>query len=289
MAYSIDQDEGILGIINKIAAEPINESQYTAVRNPKPIVESISVFDDVKVDFSKWTTDSKKVNKAKTVDTGSAKQVTENDTVEEKKDGGKVTEIVSDTAEHEAKDEPKAKTGSFDTAAKNAASSNRSSADARKKFEENCKKQRNNAIEFKSFVESLVVDAESREAADKIIARFEAEFEKDMAEQKAQFEGTSVQNKGQYVSMVYDYVKRHSGFDDERLAKQSAFKAEDAGLDVGTISDMFDEGLSVKQAGQRIIGNIKRGYQSDWKEAFGNDNVKMPTNNSLKRTAGGLH
>lgn len=178
MAYSIDQDEGILGIINKIAAEPINESQYTAVRNPKPIVESISVFDDVKVDFSKWTTDSKKVNKAKTVDTGSAKQVTENDTVEEKKDGGKVTEIVSETAEHEAKDEPKAKTGSFDTAAKNAASSNRSSADAKKKFEENCKKQRNNAIEFKSFVESLVVDAESREAADKIIARFEAEFER---------------------------------------------------------------------------------------------------------------
>ena len=87
MGYSIDQDLEIMKEIERISQEPVNESQYTAVRHGgKPIVESMAVFDDVKVDFNKWTSDNKKVNKAKTVNTGSAKPITKNDTVEEKKE-----------------------------------------------------------------------------------------------------------------------------------------------------------------------------------------------------------
>ena len=71
MGYSIDQDLEIMKEIERISQEPVNESQYTAVRHGgKPIVESMAVFDDVKVDFNKWTSDNKKVNKAKTVNTG---------------------------------------------------------------------------------------------------------------------------------------------------------------------------------------------------------------------------
>ena len=69
MGYSIDQDLEIMKEIERISQEPVNESQYTAVRHGgKPIVESMAVFDDVKVDFNKWTSDNKKVNKAKGVD-----------------------------------------------------------------------------------------------------------------------------------------------------------------------------------------------------------------------------
>ena len=186
MAYSIDQDLEIIKEIERISQEPVNESQYTAVRHGvKPIVESMAVFDDVKVDFNKWTSDNKKVNKAKTVDTGSATPVTKNDTVvekkedgkvtevtnvEEKKDDGKVTEVKQESDGDKAKPAPEVK--NFDSKAKAAAESNRAGADKEKHFAEVSKKQ----AKFKAFIESLVVDEDSRKAADTVLASADKVF-----------------------------------------------------------------------------------------------------------------
>lgn len=195
MGYSIDQDLEIMKEIERISQEPVNESQYTAVRHGgKPIVESMAVFDDVKVDFNKWTSDNKKVHKAKTVNTGSAKPITKNDTVEEKKKGGQVTEVknVEMTKKKEqvveAKQEsdgdkakPAPEVKNFDSKAKSAAASNRAGADKEKHFAEVAKKQK----KFKAFIESLVVDEASRQAADTVLAEAERVF-------KAQFEAIDV-------------------------------------------------------------------------------------------------
>ena len=204
VGYSIDQDEAILKEIDRISQEPINESQYTAVPHAsKPIVESMAIFDDVKVDFSKWAgdnqkpltegakkaggiiADSDKVGKAKTAKTGSAKPITKNDTVEEKKkDGmvtevtnveekkkdGQVTEVKQESDGDKAKPAPEVK--NFDSKAKSAAESNRSGADKKKHFEEVSKKQK----KFKAFIESLVVDETSRKAADTVLAEAEKVF-----------------------------------------------------------------------------------------------------------------
>ncbi len=186
MGYSIDQDLEIMKEIERISQEPVNESQYTAVRHGgKPIVESMAVFDDVKVDFNKWTSDNKKVNKAKTVNTGSAKPITKNDTVEEKKKDGQVTEVTNvemtkkkdqvveakqESDGDKAKPAPEVK--NFDSKAKSAAESNRSGAEKEKHFAEVAKKQK----KFKAFIESLVVDEASRQAADTVLAEAEKVF-----------------------------------------------------------------------------------------------------------------
>ena len=195
MGYSIDQDLEIMKEIERISQEPVNESQYTAVRHGgKPIVESMAVFDDVKVDFNKWTSDNKKVNKAKTINTGSAKPITKNDTVEEKKKDGQVTEVKNvemtkkkeqvveakqESDGNKAKPAPEVK--NFDSKAKSAAASNRAGADKEKHFAEVAKKQK----KFKAFIESLVVDEASRQAADTVLAEAERVF-------KAQFEAIDV-------------------------------------------------------------------------------------------------
>lgn len=192
MAYSIDQEDEILALFNKIADQPIVEARaYNEVANPKPIVESAKTFDGTLVDFTSWTADSKKVGKAKTAkDNDLAKpgckeakceelpekadkdQVIENDTVTEKKEDKQVTELVSDNASHEAKGEPSKKGGDFNTAARNAASSNRSKAESNKKFSEESKRQRKIDM-FKDFVKSLGVDAESTANAEKILKKFD--------------------------------------------------------------------------------------------------------------------
>jgi len=195
MAYSIDQEDEILALFNKIADQPIVEARaYNEVSNPKPIVESAKTFDGTLVDFTSWTSDSKKVGKAKTakdtkLDKDGSKeaksdnktkvpekadkdQVIENDTVTEKKEDKQVTELVSDNASHEAKGEPSKKGGDFNTAARNAASSNRSKAESNKKFSEESKRQRKIDM-FKDFVKSLGVDAESTANAEKILKKFD--------------------------------------------------------------------------------------------------------------------
>lgn len=180
MPYSIDQDLEIMQKIEEISKEPVNESQYTAVRNCcKPIVESMAVFDDVKVDFNKWMSSDKKVNKAKTAKTGNAKPVTNNDTVDEKKTDGQVTEVTNveekkkdgqvtevkqESDSDKAKPAPEVK--NFDSKAKGAAESNRSDADKQKHIEEGSLSIAERKKKMKAFVESLVVDEASRKAAD---------------------------------------------------------------------------------------------------------------------------
>ena len=187
----------MMAMIESIASQPIEAQRpYNEVRNPKPMMES-AVFEGTKVDFSSWTADSKKVGKAKTasnpdlskgnksvkgvpeaakgkaVETkGTDKPVTENDTVTDKKEDKQITKLVSDDASHEAKGEPKAKSGKFDSAAKSTASAQRSKADSKKKFSEESKKQRKIDM-FRDFVKSLGVDAESKEAVEKVLKKFD--------------------------------------------------------------------------------------------------------------------
>lgn len=172
MAYSLDQDEQMFAMFDKIASEPfVESSNYNEVRNPRPIVEATRSFEGRKVNLEAWGTEAAPKNN-RTSKTGSAKQVTENDTVTATKTNGQVTKVVSDNASHEAKNEPAVKGGSFDAAAKSAASSQRSGADSKKKFEENCRYQKKCKM-FKDFVSSLGVDAESSAAAAKIIRKFD--------------------------------------------------------------------------------------------------------------------
>ena len=66
MAYSLEEEEKMLSLFESIAEQPIEQQRpYNEVRNPKPMMES-ACFEGTKVDFSSWTTDSKKVGKAKT-------------------------------------------------------------------------------------------------------------------------------------------------------------------------------------------------------------------------------
>lgn len=205
MAYSVEQEDKILAMFEAIGNQPIEQQRpYNEVRNPKPMMES-AVFDGTKVDLGAWTgakplteakkdtgviADSKKVGKAKTAGNpdlskgskaakgievatkGTKKQVTENDVVTEKKEDKQVTKLVTDDASHEAKGEPKAKSGSFDSTAKSAASSQRSKAESNKKFSEESKRQRKIDM-FKDFVKSLGVDAETKEAAEKVLKKFD--------------------------------------------------------------------------------------------------------------------
>ena len=195
MAYSIEEEDRTLAMFEAIANQPIEQQRpYNEVKVAKPIVESTAFFEGTKVDFSSWTEDKKKVGKAKTasnpdlakqskgapkvtdVDTkgtavstkGTDKPVTENDTVTDKQ----VTKLVTEDASHEAKGEPKAKTGNFDSKAKTTASAQRSKADSNKKFSEESKKQRKIDM-FRDFVKSLGVDKESKEAAEKVLKKFD--------------------------------------------------------------------------------------------------------------------
>ena len=278
MGYSIDQDVEIMKEIERISQEPINESQYTAVRRgAKPIVESMAVFDDVKVDFNKWTSDSKKVNKAKTASTGSAKPITKNDTVEEKKKDGQVTEITNvelskkkgqvveskqESDGDKAKPAPQVK--NFDSKAKSAAAANRSAADKEKHFAETAKKQK----KFKTFIESLVVDEASRRAADLVLAEAEKVF-------KAQFESVAVMESVQETAQkVYDAVAK-------KIGPQHA-----KGLDLGEICDELNAGKTPQEVANRMIHLVKRKAQ-DADSAFNNGvDGSMPTRNQLKNREG---
>lgn len=255
MGYSIDQDLEIMKEIERISQEPVNESQYTAVRHGgKPIVESMAVFDDVKVDFNKWTSDNKKVNKAKTVNTGSAKPITKNDTVEEKKKDGQVTEVTNvEMAKKkdqvvEAKQEsdgdkakPAPEVKNFDSKAKSAAESNRSGAEKEKHFAEVAKKQK----KFKAFIESLVVDEASRQAADTVLAEAEKVF-------KAQFEAVGGDGAQAYIKAVSDAMAQKFG------------QTELSTFDIGEVADDFNAGVPVEECIKKCIAK----QQADANEAF---------------------
>jgi len=191
MAYSLEEEDNMLSLFESIANQPIEQQRpYNEVRNPKPMMES-AIFEGTKVDFSSWTTDSKKVGKAKTASNpdlskgskaakgttvatkGTKDQVTENDVVTMKKEDKQVTKLVTEDASHEAKCEPKAKSGSFDAAAKSTASAQRSKAESNKKFSEESKRQRKIDM-FRDFVKSLGVDEKSKADAEKVLKKFDS-------------------------------------------------------------------------------------------------------------------
>jgi len=191
MAYSLDDEDKMLSLFESIANQPIEQQRpYNETSNPRPIVESTAMFEGKMVDLSTWTADSKKVGKAKTavnpdlskgakaakgavVETKASKeQVTENDVVTEKKEDKKVTKLVTEDTTHEAKGEPKAKTGSFDSKAKSTASAQRSKADSNKKFSEESKRQRKIDM-FRDFVKSLGIDEKSKADAEKVLKKFD--------------------------------------------------------------------------------------------------------------------
>lgn len=191
MAYSLEEEDNMLSLFESIANQPIEQQRpYNEVRNPKPMMES-AIFEGTKVDFSSWTTDSKKVGKAKTASNpdlskgskaakgttvatkGTKDQVTENDVVTMKKEDKQVTKLVTEDASHEDKGEPKAKSGSFDSAAKSTASAQRSKAESNKKFSEESKRQRKIDM-FRDFVKSLGVDEKSKADAEKVLKKFDS-------------------------------------------------------------------------------------------------------------------
>lgn len=206
MAYSLEEEDKMLAMFESIANQPIEQPlPYNEVRVAKPIVESTVDFEGKTVDLGSWTgetakaqmeasgvvADSKKVGKAKTatnpdlskgskaakgtiVETKTSKeQVTENDVVTEKKEDKQVTKLVTDDASHEAKGEPTAKTGNFDSTAKSKASEQRSKADSNKKFSEESKRQRKIDM-FRSFVKSLGIDEKSKADAEKVLKKFDS-------------------------------------------------------------------------------------------------------------------
>lgn len=180
MSYSVNQDEAVLAMIDRIAAEPIDDEQYLGRNaNPKPVVESVCVFGDTKVDFSKWntgdgvSTSSKKVGKAKTAPTKNVAQVTEFDTTKPKKSEGKLVgmETVVPT---EVKDAPKVGNGGkFDTAAKSAVSGVKTKTAANQKFADGFAKQRIANELFRKHVKSLCVDERTTADCEKILKKFD--------------------------------------------------------------------------------------------------------------------
>lgn len=255
MAYSYEEEQKMLAMFESIGNQPIETPlPYNEVRNPKPIVESTAFFEGTKVDLGKWTADSKKVGKAKTAENKdlskgkketkevlnsakpSEKQVTETDNVTEKKEKGQITAFVTEDSSHEAKDEPTPKSGSFDTAAKNAASGNRSKAEDNKKFAEASKTQRKFDMLGK-FVKSLAIDAKSTEDANKVLKKVEKM-------RKAKLESIGFAEKdGVLVEMAnssayIDWMNDGNVIEDEAYSKET--------MAANIIADIFKKNPSLK-------------------------------------------
>lgn len=194
MGYSIEEEDRVMQLFESIASQPIVEQRpYNEVRVAKPIVESTACFEGTKVDLNKWSTDSKKVGKAKTASNpdltkgnnntdeiikstkASSKQETENDTVTEKKEKGKVTKVVVEDNTEESKKAPKPKSGNFDAAAKSAEKASQAKAESNKKFSEESKNQRKAEV-LKGFMRSLAVDKKTKDAAEAVCTRIDKHF-----------------------------------------------------------------------------------------------------------------
>ena len=194
MGYSIEEEDRVKQLFESIANQPIVEQRpYNEVRVAKPIVESTTFFEGTKVDLNKWSTDSKKVGKAKTASNpdltkgnnntdeiikatkASSKQETENDTVTEKKEKGQVTKVVVEDNTEESKKAPKPKSGNFDAAAKSAEKASQSKAESNKKFSEESKNQRKAEV-LKGFMRSLAVDKKTKDAAEAVCTRIDKHF-----------------------------------------------------------------------------------------------------------------
>ena len=224
MGYSIEEEDRVKQLFESIANQPIVEQRpYNEVRVAKPIVESTTFFEGTKVDLNKWSTDSKKVGKAKTASNpdltkgnnntdeiikatkASSKQETENDTVTEKKEKGQVTKVVVEDNTAESKTAPKPKSGNFDAAAKSAEKASQSKAESNKKFSEESKNQRRAQI-LKGFMRSLAVDQKSKDAAEAVCTRIDKHFK--IKTQKAKMEATDGAPGGKCTGNVVEDVNK---------------------------------------------------------------------------------
>lgn len=223
MAYSIEEEDRVKQLFESIANQPIVEQRpYNEVRVAKPIVESTAFFEGTKVDLNKWSTDSKKVGKAKTASNpdltkgnnntdeiikatkASRKQETENDTVTEKKEKGQVTKVVVEDNTEESKKAPKPKSGNFDAAAKSAEKASQSKAESNKKFSEESRNQRRAEV-LKGFMRSLAVDKKTKDAAEAVCTRIDKHFK---IKQKAKMEATDGAAGGQCTDNVVENVNK---------------------------------------------------------------------------------
>ena len=190
--FHITDEDQFMGLINQVAAEPIDEEPYSLVRDPKPVVETVCSFDGVQINLESWTkgdgvsTNSEKVGKAKTAPdpklTKAAPKsvnekkedgkIVENDAVADKKKKDQIVEVNAD-AEVKAKTPADAGKGSsFDTVAKSAAKSNEGDAKSNKKFAAGCDKQKKVDL-FKDGVKKLGVDAETKSKVDNFLKDFD--------------------------------------------------------------------------------------------------------------------
>lgn len=177
--YKANEFESILGIIDQIAAEPIDDTPYNIVANPKPVVESVVDFNGIKVDTGSWSSgkgvdaSAKSVGAVKVPSKGSATQVIKQDTVTDKKDDGKVTTLTT-KVKAEVSDAPKAGSGNggFDAIAKAAQAAQKAKVTPKQKFDASCATQ-NKAELFRGYVKSLAVDEQSARDAEKILAKFD--------------------------------------------------------------------------------------------------------------------
>ena len=190
--FHITDEDQFMGLINQVAAEPIDEEPYSLVRDPKPVVETVCSFDGVQINLESWTkgdgvsTNSEKVGKAKTAPdpklTKAAPKsvnekkedgkIVENDAVADKKKKDQIVEVNAD-AEVKAKTPDDAGKGSsFDTVAKSAAKSNEGDAKSNKKFAAGCDKQKKVDL-FKDGVKKLGVDAETKSKVENFLKDFD--------------------------------------------------------------------------------------------------------------------
>ena len=190
--FHITDEDQFMGLINQVAAEPIDEEPYSLVRDPKPVVETVCSFDGVQINLESWTkgdgvsTNSEKVGKAKTAPdpklTKAAPKsvnekkedgkIVENDAVADKKKKDQIVEVNAD-AEVKAKTPADAGKGSsFDTVAKSAAKSNEGDAKSNKKFAAGCDKQKKVDL-FKDGVKKLGVDAETKSKVENFLKDFD--------------------------------------------------------------------------------------------------------------------
>ena len=263
MGYSIEEEDRVKQLFESIANQPIVEQRpYNEVRVAKPIVESTTFFEGTKVDLNKWSTDSKKVGKAKTASNpdltkgnnntdeiikatkASSKQETENDTVTEKKEKGQVTKVVVEDNTAESKTAPKPKSGNFDAAAKSAEKASQSKAESNKKFSEESKNQRRAQI-LKGFMRSLAVDQKSKDAAEAVCTRIDKHFK---IIQKAKTEAANLTETIQWGNELSDIL----GTKSENPNQQAFFKQ--LALEIKAIKEqLFGKGVSVKYIPQQYI------------------------------------
>lgn len=251
--YMNDEYEKVMSEISRIAAEPIDDTPYNIVANPKPVVESVVDFNGIKVDTGSWSegngvgTSAKKVGAAKTAPTKKVAPVVKQVTTAETKSSGKVTQVKAEAPVKTDK-APKAgaSTGSFDNVAKSAQSSQKGGADKNKKFFDGLTEQKKAEL-FRGYVKSLAIDKSSAKDAEKILAKFD-EISKFAKKKAAKLESVKrPSNARQDNEQAYDYAVMLDEF------------CRDAGVELTQLPNRIYSFVAKGSQGERYITCSHRG------------------------------